>query len=125
MEFWSRVAGGLMREIGVVGWTRARTLGRAVAPVAVWTLASCGGAGGSGVVRAQQQQPPPRMVNYSALSDVSVGSISVMPLNSPPINGFTPQVVFGLTAEFEDPDDLNFFAFPSATPSAGDALPSF
>src|SRR5256885_7235289 len=46
------------------------------------------------------------------LSQLRVRPITVLPLNSPPINGFVPQVVFGLTDE-QDPDSLTWAANPS------------
>src|SRR5262245_59027105 len=49
--------------------------------------------------------------------------ISSLPLNSPPINGFVPQVVFGLTDEL-DPGDFNFAAHKSSVPG-GSTMPFF
>src|SRR5690242_5588640 len=43
--------------------------------------------------------------------------LSVLPLNAPPINGFNPQMVYGLSNE-EDKNDTTFEARPSSTPGA-------
>jgi hypothetical protein len=71
------------------------------------------------------QQPPPPVLtslDYSALSSVRVGAVTALPLNSPPINGFVPQVVFGLTTQ-QAPNDFEFKAHMSSSPG-GTALPS-
>src|SRR5688572_29434486 len=41
--------------------------------------------------------------------------ITALPLNAPPINGFIPRVVFGLTSE-QDPNTEDFAAIPSSNP---------
>jgi len=76
-----------------------------------------------------QQAPPPAVLpqlGYSSLSTVRLGpinaSITAFPLNSPPINGFVPQVVFGLTNQ-QAPNDEEFKAHPSSSPG-GTSLPS-
>jgi hypothetical protein len=46
---------------------------------------------------------PPVLTNYSMLNHVQVTSYVASPVQSPPINGFVPHVVFGLTNE-DDPD---------------------
>ena len=50
-------------------------------------------------------------------------SITVLPLGSPPISGFVPQVVFGLTDEQDPNGDYLFSAVPSDTPG-GSTLPA-
>jgi hypothetical protein len=59
---------------------------------------------------------------------VSAAPISVLPLNSPPINGFTPYMVFGLTDE-QDKNDTTFSAKASSSPgtaySGAATLPVF
>lgn len=63
----------------------------------------------------------------AALKDVRiVGSpgsrpMTALPLSSPPIGGFAPRVVFGLTDE-QDPDDLTFESHASSVPG-GNTLP--
>ncbi len=47
--------------------------------------------------------------------------LTALPLNSPPIGGFSPRVVFGLTDE-QEPDDISFAAHMSSTPG-GNILP--
>src|SRR6476469_8909880 len=42
-------------------------------------------------------------------------TLSVLPLNAPPINGFNPQVVFGLSNE-QDRNDTTFESRASSTP---------
>jgi hypothetical protein len=44
-----------------------------------------------------------------------VPRITALPLNAPPINGFVPRVVFGLTSE-QDPNTEDFAAIPSSNP---------
>jgi len=80
-------------------------------------------------VAVAQQAPPPAVLpqlGYSSLSTVRLGpinaSITAFPLNSPPINGFVPQVVFGLTNQ-QAPNDEEFKAHPSSSPG-GTSLPS-
>ena len=53
--------------------------------------------------------PQPAVADYSMLSHVAVTSqIVALPLQSPPINGFTPIVAVGLTDE-QDPQDTHIF----------------
>src|SRR5438874_6946388 len=59
-------------------------------------------------------------LEFPRLSQLTVRPITVLPLNSPPINGFVPQVVFGLTDE-QDPDSLTWAANPSTTPGGNGA----
>jgi hypothetical protein len=47
--------------------------------------------------------------------------LTSLPLNAPPINGFVPQVVFGLTDE-QAPNDFNFASHKSSSPG-GNTLP--
>jgi hypothetical protein len=56
-----------------------------------------------------------RQVRFN--SAVARTNITAYPLNSPPINGFTPQLVFGMTNEWDN-DDFTFAAHPSSTPAA-------
>jgi hypothetical protein len=44
-----------------------------------------------------------------------ISRITALPLDAPPVNGFVPRVVFGLTTE-QDPNDFTFEAHPSSTP---------
>src|SRR3954470_13536306 len=60
------------------------------------------------------------VVNPAATSANAGRSFSVLPLNAPPINGFNPQVVFGLTDE-QDKNDTTFESRPSSNPGSGDA----
>jgi hypothetical protein len=91
----------------------------AVAPVAGAALSSVAGA-----------QTPPRLplvpLDYSSLSNVRVNALSgsritAMPLSSPPINGFVPRLVFGLTDE--DNPDNELFAAEVASYTAGSPPP--
>jgi hypothetical protein len=64
-------------------------------------------------------------LNTNALLNSNGGgrSYTMLPLIAPPINGFQPNVVFGLTDE-QDPDDFTFEAKPSSFPG-GNTLPRF
>src|SRR5205823_425524 len=69
-----------------------------------------------GTSRFAHATQPPQLYDYSILNHVVIDSINTaLPLNSPPINGFVPQVVFGLTTE-QDKNDLTFSAVTSNTP---------
>src|SRR3954471_6720607 len=57
------------------------------------------------------------VVNPAATSANAGRSFSVLPLNAPPINGFNPQVVFGLTDE-QDKNDTTFESRPSSNPAS-------
>ena len=58
----------------------------------------------------------PALYDYSILNHVTVNSINTaLPLNSPPINGFVPQVVFGLTNQ----QDRNDFTYSAHIASSG------
>ncbi|HEY1686348.1 MAG TPA: aspartyl protease family protein [Tepidisphaeraceae bacterium] len=53
----------------------------------------------------------------------SIQPISLLPLNSPPINGFTPQVVYGLTDKQDSSYDYEGSSVPSGLPDGGNTLP--
>src|SRR5262245_55328347 len=101
------VAGGFMRRSV---WRVRSIIGLSVVPVAVAALIPSAPA-----LAQTSPTPAPSLADYSALSRVRIGSITALPLNSPPINGFIPQLVFGLTDE-QDPDDIEFKAHISSTP---------
>src|SRR6266496_2233988 len=65
-------------------------------------------------------------IEYTALSQIrfplATPRVTAFPITSPPINGFVPQMVFGLTNE-QDPNDELFSAHVSSSP-AGTTLPS-
>ncbi len=87
--------------------------GRAgVLRAAVWGVACSLGvaAGARGATQAFEY-------SNSMLSHVQVTPITMLPLNSPPIDGFVPQVVFTLTDEQDDDDNsLDWTARRSTTP---------
>src|ERR1700742_1927250 len=67
----------------------------------------------------QAFNPPP--VDLSSLRNIRIvlpqqtRTISAFPLNSPPINGFIPSVIVGLTSE-QDRNDFNGTSVASSSP---------
>ncbi|MBC8106512.1 MAG: retropepsin-like domain-containing protein [Anaerolineae bacterium] len=59
----------------------------------------------------------------AAANDPSSRTFTMLPLNAPPINGFQPNVVLGLTDQ-QDPDDFNFTTKIGSSPG-GNTLPRF
>ena len=93
----------------------------AVAPVAALAV---GAASDSATA-----SPPNDQITFSQLGNVvtrpvvhTSGTVSVNALNAPPISGFIPQVVFGLSPD-ESGDDFDWYSHPSA-PAVGTAMPS-
>ncbi|HYO09099.1 MAG TPA: aspartyl protease family protein [Tepidisphaeraceae bacterium] len=67
----------------------------------------------------------PAVMAYPMIRDVKVVGgqrISALPMISPPINGFVPRVVMGISTE-NDPEDALYAAQYSSAPAAGTQLP--
>src|SRR5688572_17839005 len=64
-----------------------------------------------------------RNARVSTNPNALLGTIPVLPLNAPPINGYQPHVVFGLTDQ-QDPDEFGFTTKASTSPG-GNTLPRF
>src|SRR5688572_26096646 len=67
-------------------------------------------------IAATHAPAPARAADPPTRSIAPTPAITALPLNTPPINGFIPRVVFGLTSE-QAPNDLTYEAHPSSSPS--------
>jgi hypothetical protein len=66
-----------------------------------------------------------RQVHRNPVAAGAKGNIIAYPLSSPPINGFTPQVIIGMTDEWDN-NDFSFSSHESSSPgSHGNVLPKF
>lgn len=103
-----------------------RTIAKSVALLLLFTRVSLGT---DGIVFAPSTQPSAPPLTLSSLQNVTlvsgfpkavhVGAITAFPLNSPPVSGFIPQLIFGVTDQW---NNATYQATASSIPG-GNRLP--